>query len=561
MPPITRSNVTWIEARARERLGNRYVYGGVWSKENIHAGCDCSALAAHLLNGVLYGPHMRWQRIDPASGAWITTESWRPIEVGQRGPFGTITVARPQDIPRDAIVKLALHHGPGGGANSHMWCELNGTRYESAGSKGFVSGNSARPINDSYGNDWAYLPGTIAEPSPVPPPPKGFLMALNDRQQQEIYDKIMGYPGVPRIAGRWPSRSMWALDESGIDDTVGTLLNLNGRVWDDQVILGALLGVDEDADRINRAAAGDLAPQIAANPAIAARAVKFARKVQPLIGALANLRDISAVADVPRNPSDVPRNPSDAPRNPSDVPPAIEAPTPVSPPPVAAPGTQPGEKPVLFTVNGFMGDMWQQVPADTARQLGDRIVWQPVGYDSGAFPLGIGADSGRRELRRLLTEEYPGRRFLLAGYSLGAIVATEVLDDVLTGDLSSRRADFLGGVAWGNPRQQGTGIAGPGNMANTPATWRNYANAGDIYPLRPERGGDNYTLVYNLVMTDWDGSLQSLVQTVARITDEPLQTVVGIVAAVVGGITFFADQTPHTSYTPAAAVEFLRTLV
>lgn len=91
----------------------------------------------------------------------MSTESWRPIEVGQVGPFGTITVASPRDIPADAAVKIALHHGPGGGENSHMWCEVDGVRMESNGTNGCVTGNNALPIDSTYGNDWAYLPGPI----------------------------------------------------------------------------------------------------------------------------------------------------------------------------------------------------------------------------------------------------------------------------------------------------------------------------------------------------------------------------------------------------------------
>lgn len=158
----TRTNVDWWTGQFRARVGNPYVYAGVFSPGNVRQGCDCSALAAHVLNGVLFGPAMTWQRVDPTRGnAWITTESWRPIEVGQRGPFGTITVARPQDIPADAAVKIALHHGPGGGANSHMWLECDGVRMESAGSKGCCTQPQAWPIDHPYGNDWAYLPGPI----------------------------------------------------------------------------------------------------------------------------------------------------------------------------------------------------------------------------------------------------------------------------------------------------------------------------------------------------------------------------------------------------------------
>ncbi|WP_408632182.1 glycoside hydrolase family 25 protein [Mycobacterium dioxanotrophicus] len=186
----TRAAVEYLKARFRERVGNDYVYGGEWSKTNVRQGCDCSALAAHGLNGVIYGEAMQWRRLDPATGAWITTESWRPIEVGDRGPFGTITVAHPNDFPADAAVKIAIHHGPGGGANSHMWIEVDGVRMESNGTDGCVTGDRARSVYDTgYANDWAYLPGPITEDgTEVAPDPNAVTYGIDISNHQGVMD-------------------------------------------------------------------------------------------------------------------------------------------------------------------------------------------------------------------------------------------------------------------------------------------------------------------------------------------------------------------------------------
>lgn len=186
----TRAAVEYLKARFRERVGNDYVYGGEWSKTVVRQGCDCSALAAHALNGVIYGAGMQWRRIDPATSAWITTESWRPIEVGERGPFGTITVAHPRDFPANAAVKIALHHGPGGGANSHMWVEVDGVRMESNGTNGCVTGDRARDVNDtSYANDWAYLPGPIVEDgTETAPDPNAVTYGIDISNHQGVMD-------------------------------------------------------------------------------------------------------------------------------------------------------------------------------------------------------------------------------------------------------------------------------------------------------------------------------------------------------------------------------------
>lgn len=154
---ITRANAEATKAFIRARLGNPYVYGGALSPTNVRQGTDCS----EAVQTVLEMAQGRYQPGRQANGA--TTESYRYISIGGVGPLGTIRVGSSRDIPADAAVKIALHHGPGGGANSHMWCEIDGMRVESAGSKGLVSGDRALAIDNSYATAWAYLPGPIVE--------------------------------------------------------------------------------------------------------------------------------------------------------------------------------------------------------------------------------------------------------------------------------------------------------------------------------------------------------------------------------------------------------------
>ncbi|WP_237075618.1 glycoside hydrolase family 25 domain-containing protein [Mycobacteroides abscessus] len=171
---VTRRDVENAKNLVRERLGARYVFGGMFDPNNLRQGTDCSGVWQDVLATAL--GRLIWGR--EAEGA--TTESYRPktmggqIPIGGTGPFGTIVVSRPQDIPADAVAKLAFHHGPGGGANSHMWGELDGMRIESASSKGLVTGATAWPIDHTYANAWAYLPGPIDEdgetPSSAEPP-------------------------------------------------------------------------------------------------------------------------------------------------------------------------------------------------------------------------------------------------------------------------------------------------------------------------------------------------------------------------------------------------------
>lgn len=191
-PRATRAHVDWIKARFFERVGNPYVYGGVWSKTNVRQGCDCSALAAHICNGVLYGDAMVWTRTDPASGEWITTESWRRAN-GARGPFGSIMAPNAAGIPPDAAVKIALHHGPGGGTNSHMWLECDGVRMES-GDAGQVTSVSAMALDNSYANAWAYVPGPITG-QPAPGTVPGAASAMSTAQ--DVINELLGQNPPP----------------------------------------------------------------------------------------------------------------------------------------------------------------------------------------------------------------------------------------------------------------------------------------------------------------------------------------------------------------------------
>jgi len=156
---VPRANVEFAKRIGLDRVGNGYVYGGNWSPTDVQRGTDCSGLVVDICDAVRNGTGMAWSRHG------MSTESWRPIEVGQSGTiFNTICVASPADFPPDAVVKIALHHGPGGGANSHMWCEVDGVRLESNGSDGCVTGPRARSVYDTaYANDWAYIPGPITD--------------------------------------------------------------------------------------------------------------------------------------------------------------------------------------------------------------------------------------------------------------------------------------------------------------------------------------------------------------------------------------------------------------
>lgn len=154
--PILRANVDYAFAIARARDRKPYGYGGVWHPTDVNRTTDCSGIVTHVLDALVNGPNMTWSRHG------LSTEAYRYVGgPGSRGPFGTIRVGRPQDIPADAALRIGLQHGPGGGANSHMSCTLEGVAIESSGSYGQRVGGPARHYNNSLFHDWFYLPGPI----------------------------------------------------------------------------------------------------------------------------------------------------------------------------------------------------------------------------------------------------------------------------------------------------------------------------------------------------------------------------------------------------------------
>lgn len=103
-----------------------------------------------------------------------------------------------------------------------------------------------------------------------------------DRLNKAV-DKILGGGSQPQ---RWPSRSMFSDTAEGVDDTVGILLNIDSNAWNLVVIVGALIGLPEDVERVQRTARGELPENIRQDEWLAQRAVNFAKQLEPLCGSL-----------------------------------------------------------------------------------------------------------------------------------------------------------------------------------------------------------------------------------------------------------------------------------
>lgn len=141
--------------------GDDYEYGGVYNPFNLGIGADCSGGAGIWIGAAVNGPAMSWAR-------QFSTETFRTAPDDQHGPFGARRVgsrqAQKDAVGKGAVVSIALHHGPGGGANSHMNAWIDGWLMESNGDYGTcTAGKGAISQDDGYWGDFWVIDGPITE--------------------------------------------------------------------------------------------------------------------------------------------------------------------------------------------------------------------------------------------------------------------------------------------------------------------------------------------------------------------------------------------------------------
>jgi hypothetical protein len=240
----------------------------------------------------------------------------------------------------------------------------------------------------------------------------------------------------------------------------------------------------------------------------------------------------------------------------------------------------------IFTINGYMGDMWSGPQADTGRHLSNQglnlAYWQPIGYDCGRFPLSIGEKSGVAEMATQM-QAHPGP-FLVSCWSLGAIVWTDVYRKLGTPGWPPL-SDFKGATTFGNPYRQagawaphvgglpygytaadpgGAGVGGPrNNMSNTPDTWHDYAHPGDMYTCCPtDETGADIRIIFDFVLTQWTGAVTDLVAFVEQgVSQGVLKSGWHILWAIIDAVTFYGGGTrQHVNYNPGPSMNYLAAL-
>jgi hypothetical protein len=250
-------------------------------------------------------------------------------------------------------------------------------------------------------------------------------------------------------------------------------------------------------------------------------------------------------------------------------------------------------RPIVFTVEGHMSNMFAGPVADTATQLEREglCYHQPIGYNNGPIPFNN--TSGVRELARLvggqrmdnLTPFPAGTPWALAGYSQGGIVVTDFYLDYLAPGkpLAWRAKDLVGVLTYGNPCRQTGSVAdwalpwitdtnthgldparrlGAPGYPGKPDNWVDVYREGDIFAENAnDEAAELKAAVYQAVAR---GKVLfdpfSLAMQIAEDLGQPLVLAVDVIKAIVSGVNFLAnDPNPHYSpYDISGGIGWLR---
>ncbi len=243
----------------------------------------------------------------------------------------------------------------------------------------------------------------------------------------------------------------------------------------------------------------------------------------------------------------------------------------------------PAVRPLTFTVEGHLSDMWRGPVADTATILENegRCWHQPIGYNNGPIPFDN--ESGVRELARLVGAHVmdngrpfpPGTPWLGGAFSQGYICWFEFYVRYLQPGqpLHWRAKDLRGFLGYGGPnRHQGSVAPWAMQWVKNPDThgldplrrfglpglperpahpWMDVWREGDIFA---QNGGDRASqikaAVYQAVARgDLFSDPYSLAAQIADLFSVGFDQVLGIVMAIVSGVGFLAtgDHNPHYS--------------
>lgn len=241
-------------------------------------------------------------------------------------------------------------------------------------------------------------------------------------------------------------------------------------------------------------------------------------------------------------------------------------------------GLPPSPRHAVLTFSGTWAPPGWGYPSDAVRFANDELLYEvPViaPWSFGPVPPGqINSPSYEDSVAIAVNwacdwiERTVGT-FALVGYSQGGEAASRVLIEIQSGRLQHRADDFIGGGAIGNPYRQAGKFAGsvnPGghgiadvNLTNTPSTWAEVANKGDMYACTPDgKAGDLitefYSMLIQLQLGDFGEFCTDMVKSIAGLIPDITGILTGTgtipaVQAAIVALTFLGTGTaPHIEY-------------
>ena len=244
--------------------------------------------------------------------------------------------------------------------------------------------------------------------------------------------------------------------------------------------------------------------------------------------------------------------------------------------------------PIIFTVEGHLSNMFAGPCAFVASTLEAQGVchWQPVGYDCVSLPFRN--QTGVAELVRLLSCDRLGPNnswpfpddlpWGLMGFSQGAIVTGKTwlqqLRPATGGRLAARRDHLRRAISFGDPYREknviaewvpdppkkGTQGISDVRMDNTPPWWKVHSRHGDLYSENPDdEVGLNRTAIYKIASENsWAGGPAALLNRILDAVTDPVDGVVDIALAILGGAMFLGRMESHGAYDLNPCIEHMR---
>lgn len=240
-----------------------------------------------------------------------------------------------------------------------------------------------------------------------------------------------------------------------------------------------------------------------------------------------------------------------------------------------------GPRGVIYTCQGTQPSvMWSGPAADVARQCEDQYYFQPIGGPYTAFPMNPSIAESKALMRVEIAERPAGDPINAIGFSQGAIIVSEVYEEMRnTSDpLHYRFKDWRKAWTFANPsRQQGVEngnryanlpILGENKrgimeadrrMSDTPSWWMDQGNPKDLYfDCEIDDEGEFKEAICMAIMGDLWGGPNSLPRQVFELASNPFEVFAMFKAIMDAGMFFGGGIKPHLAHDLGPAVAYFR---